>query len=62
MSEITTKEAADKLGVKVRQIQNLIKQGRLPARKFGRDWVINEEDLLLVKDRPITGRPKKNSE
>lgn len=59
--ELTTTEAAEKLGVGLRQVQNLIKQGRLPAVKRGRDWFIKEEDLKLesVKNRPITGRPKK---
>ena len=57
--ELTTQEAAEKLGVGIRQIQTLIKQGRLPATKRGRDWFINENDLELVKHRPITGRPKK---
>lgn len=59
--DLTTKEAAEKLEISVRQIQTLISQGRLPARKFGRDWIIKEEDLELVKHRPITGRPKKEA-
>lgn len=59
--ELTTKEAAEKLGVSVRQIQTLIGQNRLPAYKRGRDWFIKEEDLELVKHRPITGRPKKEN-
>ena len=58
--ELTTVEAAEKLGIGIRQVQTLIKQNRLPATKRGRDWFIKEEDLELVKDRPITGRPKKN--
>ncbi len=57
--ELTTLEAAKKLGVGIRQIQTLIKNNRLPAQKRGRDWFINEEDLKLVEHRPITGRPKK---
>lgn len=57
--ELTTREAAEKLGVSLRQIQTLIKQERLPAEKRGRDWLIKEEDLELVKDRPKTGRPPK---
>ncbi len=60
--ELTTNEAAEKLGVGIRQIQTLIKQNRLPATKRGRDWFIKEEDLELVKHRPITGRPKKTAE
>lgn len=60
--DLTTKEAAEKLGVSVRQIQTLISQKRLPAEKRGRDWFIKEKDLELVKHRPITGRPKKIKE
>ena len=56
--ELTTKEAAEKLGVGIRQVQTLIKQKRLPAAKRGRDWFIKEKDLELVKERPITGRPR----
>lgn len=61
--ELTTTEAAEKLGVGLRQVQSLIKQGRLPAVKRGRDWFIDENDLELesVKNRPITGRPKKKN-
>ncbi len=57
--DLTTKEAAAKLGVSVRQIQTLIGQKRLPAVKRGRDLFIKEKDLELVKYRPKTGRPKK---
>lgn len=55
---LTTKEAAEKLGVTPQRVRTLIRAGRLPAKKFGRDLVIHEEDLKLVKDRK-PGRPKK---
>jgi excisionase family DNA binding protein len=58
MSLISTKEAAEKLGISVLRVQQLIWQNRLPAQKIGRDYVINEKDLELVKDRK-TGRPPK---
>jgi hypothetical protein len=35
-------------------------EGRLPAIKFGRDWVISKDDLSKVANRKA-GRPKKNS-
>jgi len=60
--ELTTKEAAEDLGVGMRQIQNLIKKGRLKATRRGRDWFIKKEDLEAVRERPITGRPKKKEE
>lgn len=55
--KLTTAQAAESLGVTIRQVQALIKSGRLPAVKFGRDWQINEADLELVRNlKP--GRPK----
>jgi excisionase family DNA binding protein len=58
MSLITTKEAADRLGVSVRRVQALITSGTLPAQKFGRDYLIDESDLQLVENRK-PGRPPK---
>lgn len=57
--KLTTKEVAEKLKISVRQVQTLIKQGRLPAEKRGRDWFIKDTNLELVKERPRTGRPPK---
>jgi excisionase family DNA binding protein len=54
---LTTAQAAERLGVTTRRVQQLIKSGRLPAEKFGRDFAIEESDLEAVKDRP-TGYPK----
>ena len=61
MSLLTTKDAADRLGVTVQRVHALIKDERLPAQRLGRDYVIREEDLALVAERP-TGRPKKAAE
>lgn len=58
MNGLTTKEAAEKLGVTVTRVQQLILAGRLPAEKKGRDYFISEEDLKLVEDRK-PGRPPK---
>lgn len=59
MRELTTKEVAEILKVSVRQVQTLVQQNRLPAIKKGRDWFIKESDLVLVGERPKTGRPPK---
>ena len=56
---MTTFTAAQRLGVSEAQIRNLIRQGRLPATKERREYGIKAKDLILVKHRPITGRPKK---
>jgi excisionase family DNA binding protein len=55
---ITTKEAAERLGVTQRRINALIESGKLPAKLFGNSWMINEEDLALVAERK-PGRPPK---
>ncbi|MGH9825243.1 MAG: helix-turn-helix domain-containing protein [Blastocatellia bacterium] len=59
MELLTTADAAAKLGVTARRVIALIKDGRLPARKVGRDYIINEKDLKLVQHRK-PGRPAKN--
>lgn len=61
MEFLTTKQAAEKLGITPRRVQALIEARRLPAQKFGRDYMIREKDLKFVEDRKV-GRPKKGSE
>lgn len=58
MGLLSTPQTAAKLGITVARVQQLIWDGRLPAQKVGRDYVISEDDLNLVKDRK-TGRPPK---
>jgi excisionase family DNA binding protein len=60
MSLLTTKEVAARLGVTIQRVQALIRDGRLPANKLGRDYVIKEQDLRLVADRK-PGRPRKQA-
>ena len=55
-SLITTKEASIKLNISVRRVQALITAGRLPARKIGNSFAINESDLRLLNGR-TNGRP-----
>jgi len=57
MEFITTSQAAKKLGISQRRVQALITADRLPAQKIGRDWLIRESDLELVRVRK-TGYPK----
>jgi excisionase family DNA binding protein len=56
MKLISSAEAAKKLGVHITRVQVLIRQGRLPAKQIGGSYVIEEDDLRLVKDRK-PGRP-----
>jgi len=58
METLTTNMAAERLSVSRRRVIALIENGRLPAEKFGRDYVIKESDLALVAERKA-GRPKK---
>jgi excisionase family DNA binding protein len=55
---LTTKEAAEKLGVSVGRVKQLIAEKRLPATKVGNTNLVKEEDLMLVEDRQ-NGRPPK---
>lgn len=57
MGLLTTKLAAQRLGVTVVRIHQFIQDGRLPAQKFGRDYLIDSRDLALIKKRK-PGRPK----
>ena len=40
---ITTREAADRLGYTTQHTRLLIRQGKLEATKFGRDWLVVRE-------------------
>jgi excisionase family DNA binding protein len=58
MEALTAAEAAQRLNVSVRRVQQLVKAGRLPATLFGGALMINAEDLKLVEERK-PGRPVK---
>ena len=58
MEYLTTKQAAEKLGVTESRIRQLIAEGRLTSEKLGHINVILEKDLAKISPRPI-GRPKK---
>ncbi len=56
---LTTKEAAEKLGVTYVRINQLIKSGELVAEKKGRDYLIKSSDLKTLKKKPEKrGRPR----
>lgn len=55
---VTTKDAAAIIGVSQKMVQSLIKRGRLPAEKIGRDWMIRREDAEN-HERGKAGRPQK---
>ncbi len=57
MELVTTKEAAEILGVSVRRVRALIEEEKLPAKRLGRDYVIEREALATVKVYGKAGRP-----
>ncbi len=59
---LTTEAAALILGVSQARIRKLIKDGRLPAKKRGRDLLLQESDVQLFADygRKNVGRPVEN--
>lgn len=55
---LTVADAAQRLGVSERRVRQYIEESRLPAQKFGRDWLIREEDLSAFSQQERkTGRP-----
>jgi excisionase family DNA binding protein len=58
MKLLTTAEVAERLGVHRTRVNVLIKDGRLPAQRFGRAYLVQEKDLQLVSERRV-GRPPK---
>jgi len=54
MEYMTTKEAADKWGIKVRRVQTLCEKGQVEnASRLGQIWVIPRDT-----QKPIDGRTK----
>lgn len=47
---LTVTEIAERLPVSYRTVINEIKGGRLPAKRFGRKWLVREADLERYMD------------
>ncbi len=56
---LSTNEVAERLGVTAIRVRAMIRDGKLQSQKIGRDHLIKETDLELVKDRK-PGRPAKD--
>ena len=56
---LSVKEVADKRGVTVWRIHQLIKAGTLPAEKYGNQYLIKIKDVNALKIHGKAGRPKK---
>lgn len=56
--ELSVREAAERLGVDVSRVRQLIAADRLSARQVGRAWLVSAEDVNRLADhRPGPGRP-----
>ncbi len=55
---LTVKEAAQKLGVTVGRVHQLIDSGALSAEKLGRQWLVDEASVeARIAEHPRPGRP-----
>lgn len=56
---MTTKEAAQALGISPRRVNALIEAGTLKAQRFGRAWMVDEAAVNeRLQNKPGSGRPK----
>ena len=56
---LSVQEVAEKLKLTRIRVNQLIDEGKLPAKKIGRSYVIKASDLQLVENRNKAGRPPK---
>jgi excisionase family DNA binding protein len=57
---LSTKEAAERLGLTLRAVQKMIEAGRLEATKVGRDYIIRADALNSITRASKAGRPPKS--
>ncbi len=57
-NRVTTKEAAQILGVTDGRVRQMILTGQLPAKRFGRALTLSRRDVEMLRGRK-SGRPKK---
>ncbi|HMQ04882.1 MAG TPA: helix-turn-helix domain-containing protein [Pyrinomonadaceae bacterium] len=62
MKLLSTREAAQELGISPIRVRQLIQEGKLKASRVGRDYVIEEKDLAAVQTYGKPGRPKKSAQ
>jgi excisionase family DNA binding protein len=60
---LTTKQAAEELGVSERRVRQIVGTDLLPATRVGRDWVIRRGDLAKARVRttkrgPVPGKQR----
>ena len=61
-TELLTPQAAERLGVTIGRVNQLIWAGILSARKLGRDWLVDAESVARYQiARKGPGRPRKET-
>jgi excisionase family DNA binding protein len=57
---LTVAEAAARLGMDLAQLRRYLRDSRIAGVKYGRDWMIRENDLVSFQKsyKPTTGRPR----
>ena len=61
MGKITTIKFAERVGLTYGRINQLIQSGDIEAEKVGRDYLIDEQIVSIIKNRPEKrGRKPKN--
>ena len=55
---LTVLEAAHALGLSPQRVKQFIYAGRLPATRFGRQWLLSQSALDHLERKPA-GRPKR---
>lgn len=63
MRKLTTKELAAEVGLTYVRINQMIQSGEIEAEKIGRDYLIDEKYIEIIRNRPERrGRkPKKKA-
>ena len=61
MDLFTTKEVAELVGVTYGRVCQLIWEGKLEAKKYGRDWMITREELIRWQKSQTTEESPENT-
>ena len=55
---LSVREVAEKLGISIRRVHQLITEGKLQAEKYGNQYLIKAVDADVVTVHGKAGRPK----
>ncbi len=56
---LSVREVAERLGISIRRVHQLITEGKLPAEKYGNQFLIKIKDAVAVTVHGKAGRPQK---